>query len=150
MKTTKIQEASMSKVNTITVIILIALFSAPVFSQILSKTEVVKADSQKIVRAIANYQRALTSQNNGAAESAIINIMNLKYTYPKHDYSPLVSELKNLEIEGGTKSIRFLSFIVKNYLLYPERYAWIETICCEQDKMFYTVIAERVKEQIER
>jgi hypothetical protein len=106
--------------------------------------------AEKINKAINNYHQALRSGNNGATESAIINIMSLKHEYPDHDYTILIVELERLEQQGDTKPIRFMSFIVKNYLVYPERYAWIDSVCCEQQKDFYALIAEKVHRQLDR
>jgi hypothetical protein len=43
-----------------------------------------------------------------------------------------------------------MSFIVKNYLEHPERYAWIEKAKLQFDKDMYAVIAQKVAEQIEK
>ncbi len=105
-------------------------------------------EKTKINQAISNYQNALKSENPGVTESAIINIMKLKYHYPEYDYLTLVDHLQNLERTGKTKSILFMSYIVKNYLLFPERYTWVGEMCCSQEKLFYAVMAEKIHKQV--
>jgi hypothetical protein len=108
------------------------------------------AEKQKIERAIQNYKKALESNNLGMIESAILNTMNLKYHYPNYDYSSLIEPLQSLQANDKSKSVRFTSFIVKNYLLHPERYAWIDQVHNKFDKDFYVVIAEKVSEQLDK
>jgi len=103
---------------------------------------------EKIQDAIANYEKGLVHHNPGVTESAIINIMTLKYNYPNYDYRTLVNQLQNLENTGKTKSIRFMAYIVKNYLLHPERFTWVEEMCCRHDQLFYSLITEKIHSQV--
>jgi len=137
----------MSRINTILSAIIVVLMLYPSFAQnknLSAEVEAVK--QQKIEMAIKNYQQALESDNLGMIESAILNTMSLKYHYPDYDYSSLIEPLESLENNDESKSIRFMSYIVKNYLLYPDRYAWIDQVHYEFDKDFYAVIAEKVYE----
>ena len=135
--------------NIIIYFVIFALMILPSFAQDNQNTVKQLSLSQKqIEQAIKNYQKALENDNPGMTESAIINIMSLKYYYPQYDYQQIVNQLEKLEEQGLTKSIKFMSYIVKNYILYPERYAWIDKLCCEKDQMFYAVIAEKVHVQV--
>jgi len=141
----------MSRINTIFVLIIIVLMLYPSFAQNnYYNPEDSVAKKQKIELAIINYKKALESNNIGMIESAILNIMNLKYHYPDYDYSSLVESLKALETNDKSKSIRLTSFIVKNYLLHPDRYTWIDQVYNKFDKDFYVVIAEKVSEQLDK
>lgn len=111
-----------------------------------SQTEL--KELEKIQDAIANYDKGLLHENQGVTESAIINIMRLKYNYPNYDYRTLVNHLENLENAGETKSIRFMAYIVKNYLLHPERFTWVEDMCCKHDQLFYSMISQKIHNQV--
>ena len=100
--------------------------------------------------AIQNYKIALESENLGMIESAILNILKLKHYYPDCDYSSLIDPLESLESNKENKTIRFMSYIVKNYLTYPERYAWIDKVHDEFDKDFHMIIADLVSAQVSK
>jgi hypothetical protein len=103
----------------------------------------------KIKVGIENYKKALESDNLGMIESAILNVMKLKFNYPDYDYSSLIEPLESLENNDRSKSIKFMSYIVKNYLEYPDRYTWINKATFEVNKDFYTVIAEKISAQVD-
>jgi hypothetical protein len=141
----------MSKINTVLTVIITALFVLPVFAQNnVTDTADAVIEQQKINSAIKNYKKALESENLGMVESAIINVMSLKYHYPDCDYSSLIQPLVALEENDQSKSIRFLSYILKNYLNHPERYAWMEEAHIIFDNDLYAVLAEKVTVQVEK
>jgi hypothetical protein len=147
---TKIKEATMSYPTLNRAIFLTLLFLLPLIAQDNNVTDQIGSeDNLKIERAIANYKKALESDNAGVIESAILNTMNLKYTYPEEDYQALMKPLAQLETTAPTKSTRFLAYIVKNYLMHPERFAWIDKVCCEQDENFFAVISKKIHEQVD-
>ena len=139
----------MLKINTIlTLIIAAGLFYPALAQQNQTSEQETTKNMVNIERGIANYQKALESDNAGMMESAIINIMRLKYTSPDFDYQTLIEPLQNLEVQGPTKSIRFMAYIVKNYLIYPERYTWVEDLCCKQGKMFFALMGDKIHAQV--
>lgn len=141
----------MSKLNTFLITLIIALMLYPSFAQNNSQdNENQVAEKRKIELAIKNYKNALESDNLGATESAILNTMNLKFHYPDYDYSSLIQPLESLENNDESKTIRFMSYIVKNYLLHPERYAWMEDVHFQFDKDFYAIIGEKVSAQVSK
>lgn len=141
----------MSRMNSILSAIIVVLMLYPSFAQNKNLfAEVEAAEQQKIKMVIKNYQKALESDNQGMIESAILNIMSLKYHYPDYDYSSLIESLESLENNDESKSIRFMSYIVKDYLLYPDRYTWIDQVPYEFYKDFYAVIAKKVYEQVNK
>ena len=139
----------MSKLNKFVTTIIVILMLYPSFAQNNELSLEIKSETQIIEIAIKNYKKALESKNLGMIESAILNTMNIKFHHPDYDYSSLIEPLELLETNDKSKSIRFMSYIVKNYLLYPERYTWMDKIYYEFDKDFYTVIAEKVYEQLD-
>jgi len=141
----------MSRINLLSVLLLCVLFVLSSFAQETSQDAVQKfTEQEKVEMAIKNYKNALESDNLGMIESAIINVMRLKFTYPDYDYSSLLQPLALLENNDKSESVKFMSFIVKNYLEYPERYAWIEKAKLKFDKDMYAVIAQKVAEQVEK
>ena len=140
----------MSKINTALTVIITALFVLPVFPQNnVTDTAQTTIEQQKVNLAIKNYKKALESENPGMVESAIMNVMSLKYNYPDYDYSSLIEPLTALENNDMSKSIRFLSYILKNYLNHPERYAWMEKAHLQFDEDLYTLLAQKVTVQME-
>jgi hypothetical protein len=105
-------------------------------------------EQQKIEMAIKNYKKALESDNLGMIESAIINVMKLKYQYPDYNYSSLVQPLAALENNEMNRSIKFMSYIVKNYLVHPDRYAWMEEVQLKFDKDLPTVFTQKIAQQV--
>ena len=98
--------------------------------------------------AIKNYKKALESDNLGMIESALINIMKLKYNYPDYDYTSLVQTLDSLETADKSRGVRFMSYILKNYLLHPDRYAWMEEAQIKFDKDLYALLIDPAAENI--
>ena len=139
----------MSKINFILTTMIVVVMLYPSFAQH-NNVEQENKDSEraKIELGIKNYKKALESDNLGMIESAIINIMNLKFHYPNYDYSSLIEPLESLENYDESKSIRFMSYIVKNYLQHPDRYTWIIEVYNEHDKDYYTIIAEKISAQV--
>jgi hypothetical protein len=115
-----------------------------------NKQEATSAERQKVDHAIKNYKAALESDNLGMIESALINVMKLKHNYPDNNYTSLIPALESLENNDRSKSIVFMSYIVKNYLLYPDRYAWLDNAEIGSDKDFYATISQKVAEQVEK
>ena len=141
----------MSRLNLTFALLFTALIVIPSFAQNTKHdTQVEDSEQQKVEHAIKNYKVALESNNLGMIESAIINIMKLKYHYPEYNYSSLVPVLDSLESNDQSKSIRFMSYIVKNYLVHPERYAWLQKAELEFDTNLPVVIAEKISEQVDR
>ena len=140
----------MSRINSTLVLIFTAIFIFPVFAQDADHNSGVKvSEQQKIENAIQNYKMALESDNLGMIESAIINVMKLKHHYPEYNYSSLIPVLDYLEKNNQSTSVRFMSYIVKNYLVYPDRYAWLEKAELEFNEDLYVIIAQKVTEQVE-
>jgi hypothetical protein len=141
----------MSRINLLSILLISVLFASISFAQETGQVEYQKfTEQEKVEMAIKNYKNALESDNLGMIESAIINVMRLKYNYPDYDYSSLLQPLASLEDNDKSESVKFMSFIVKNYLEHPERYAWIEKAKLQFDKDMYAVIAQKVAEQIEK
>ena len=140
----------MSRINSVLTIMIVIVMLYPSFAQ---NDGLIQANQDinptKIEMGIENYKKALESDNLGMIESAILNVMKLKFNYPDYDYSSLIKPLESLENNDGSKSIRFMSYIVKNYLEYPDRYTWINKASFELDKDFYTVIAEKISAQVD-
>jgi len=141
----------MLRINLILTFIVTVFIVYPSFAQY-NDIDTVKQinEKQKIEMAIKNYKNALEGDNLGMIESATINVMKLKYHYPDYDYSSLIEPLESLETNDKSKSIRFISYIVKNYLINPDRYAWMEKAQIEFDRDFYVLITEKITEQVEK
>jgi hypothetical protein len=140
----------MLRINSLLFVVITVLIVSPIFAQ--NNDPIHKAqitEKQKIEMAVKNYKNALESDNLGMIESATINIMKLKYRYPDYDYSSLIKPLESLQTNDKSKSIRFMSYIVKNYLIHPERYAWMEKAQIEFDKDFFVAITDKVDEQVD-
>lgn len=71
---------------------------------------VVKLLDLRLERGLANYQRALQHPNEGVVESAMINLLKMKYHYPDLDYGKVITLIHNLESDGRNQSIRFLAY----------------------------------------
>ena len=121
-----------------------------VLFQIAFAQNTVDRDVATIDLAIKNYLVALNGNNDGAVESTIINLMNLRYYYPKNDYSLVRQKLQELEEKGNTRSIRLLSYIVRNYIQYPQRFVWLDEFQRNMDGNFYVTIAGKIHSQMER
>jgi hypothetical protein len=140
----------MSRINSLLTLIITVLIVLPTFAQEdNSKNAQPTTEQQKIEMGIKNYKKALESDNSGMIESAIINVMKLKYNYPDYDYSSLVQPLASLESTDMSKPIRFMSYIVKNYLEYPDRYAWMNEVQIKSDFDLYAAFAQKITEQVE-
>ena len=141
----------MSKINTTLVLTVVFLiFQSSIAQSTDLYTDNQAANKEKIEMAVNNYKNALESDNLGMTESAILNILKLKYYYPDYDYSSLIEPLESLETNAENKTIRIMSYIVKNYLTYPERYAWIDKVHDEFDKDFHMIIADLVSAQVSK
>jgi hypothetical protein len=110
----------------------------------------VSLKSTSLDRAPANYLMALKQTNEGVVESAIIKVMKLKYYYPEMDYSEITTQLEKLETDGKSESIRFMAYIVGNYIKHPERFAWIKKGVDKNTDQFFALINERVVSQLEQ
>jgi hypothetical protein len=97
-----------------------------------------------------NYLMALKQDNEGVVESAIIKVMKLKYYYPEKDYSEIKTQLEKLELDGQTESIRFMAYIVSNYLKHPERFAWVKKGVDENSDHFFSLINDQVVAQVNK
>jgi hypothetical protein len=140
----------MSRINSLLTLIITVLIVLPSFAQEDDPKNVQPITEQhKIEMAIKNYKKALESDNSGMIESAIINVMKLKYNYPDYDYSSLVQPLASLESTDMSKPIRFMAYIVKNYLEYPDRYAWMKDVQIKSDIDLYAAFAQKISEQVE-
>ena len=139
----------MSRIKTVLTTMIVVFMLYPSFAQN-NNVEQENQDNKraKVELGIKNYKKALESDNFGMIESAILNVMNLKFHYPDYDYTSLIVPLESLENNDNSKSIRLMSYIVKNYLKYPDRYAWISKAYYELDKDFYTVISEKISNQV--
>ena len=148
--TNSTKEAIMLRINLLLTLIITVLFVYPSVAQENTQAQAPQlTEKQRVEMAITNYKKALESDNLGMIESAIINVMKLKHRYPVYDYSSLVEPLAALENTDKGESIKFMSYIVKNYLQHPDRYAWIEKAQLKFDKDLYAVIAEKVADQVE-
>ena len=104
----------MSRINSVLTTMIVIFMLYPSFAQDNNDEQKNQdAERQKIELAIKNYKQALESENLGMIESAILNVMKLKYHYPDYDYSSLIEPLESLESNDDSKSIRFMSYIVK-------------------------------------
>jgi len=65
----------------------------------------------RLERGLANFLRALQHHNEGVVESAMINLLKMKYHYPGLDYGKVITLLQDLESSGRSQSIRFMAFI---------------------------------------
>jgi hypothetical protein len=140
----------MFRINLLLTLIIAVLIVYPSLAQENAQTKAPQiTEKQRVEMAIKNYKKALESENPGMVESAVINIMKLKHQYPTYDYSALIEPLTTLENTDESESIKFMSYIVKNYLEHPERYSWLEKAHLKFDKDLYVVIAEKVAEQVE-
>jgi transcription termination factor NusB len=137
----------MFKSTTIITVVLLVILGQAAIAQDLG--QLIEGDKAAINHAVKNYVRALKCENIGVVESAIINLMALKYYYPDNDYSSVVEQLELLEDDGRTKSIRFTAYIVKNYFNYPDRFAWIDELNKDKDKFFFASISEKIHEQVD-
>jgi hypothetical protein len=106
--------------------------------------------STSLDRAPANYLMALKQTNEGVVESAIIKVMKLKYYYPQMDYSEITAQLEKLEMDGNSESIRFMAYIVGNYIKHPERFAWVKKGVDKNTDKFFALINERVVSQVQQ
>ena len=141
----------MSRINSIfSLIITVMLVLPSIAQQNIHTTDQPLTEQIKIEMAIKNYKKALESENLGMVESAILNVMKLKHHYPDYDYSSLIQPLASLEGNDKSKSVRFMSYIVKNFLEHPDRYAWMERAEIEFDKDLYSVIAQKIAKQVEK
>lgn len=139
----------MSKLYSVLTLIITVLIVLPTFAKENNKQTAFQfTEQQKIEMAIKNYKKALESDNLGMIESAIINVMKLKYQYPDYNYSSLVQPLAALENNEMNRSIKFMSYIVKNYLVHPDRYAWMEEVQLKFDKDLPTVFTQKIAQQV--
>ena len=101
-------------------------------------------------RAHDNYLMALKQDNEGLVGSAIVKVMKLKYYYPEKDYSEIKTQLEKLESTGQTESIRFMAYIVGNYIKHPEHFAWIKKGVDKNSDHFFSLINDRVAAQVNK
>lgn len=140
----------MSQTNLLLTLIITVLIILPSFAQENDPEKDQKLTEQhKIEMAIKNYKKALESENRGMIESAIINIMKLKYNYPDYDYSSLIQPLDSLQSMEKSKPIKFMAYIVQNYLEHPERYTWMYDMQIKSDIDLYATLAQKLSEKVD-
>ena len=115
-----------------------------------AQNNTIAINSTSLDRAPANYLMALQQTNEGVVESAIIKLMKLKYYYPQMDYSKISVQLEKLETDGKSESIRFMAYIVGNYIKHPERFAWVKKGVDKSTDQFFALINERVVSQVQQ
>ncbi len=80
---------------------------------------------QQLEKGTANYLQALHQQNDGLVESAMINLIRMKYRYPDLDYRQIIDQLRFLAKHGSNQSLRFLAYFTGLYLDDPETFGWL-------------------------
>jgi hypothetical protein len=139
-KNTTTQEDGTMKNKNLYLVLLIALaMVSSVFAQ----------PRDPIARGMDNYLAALESKNNGLVESAIVNIIKLKMTYPQLDYSKITAKLGQLVQATSDQAIRYEAYIAWQYLEYPERFNWLQTSNNQQRDILLTNLVVRIHEQTE-
>jgi hypothetical protein len=81
--------------------------------------------TRQLEKGTANYLRALHQQNDGLVESAMINLIKMKYRHPDLDYNQIIDQLRYLARHGSTQSLRFMAYFTSLYLDDPETYGWL-------------------------
>jgi len=86
----------------------------------------IQKNRNQLEKGIANYLQALRQVNEGLVESAMINLIRMKFNYPDLDYSQSVKSLQSLAETGRTQSLRFLAFFTWHYLEDPVAISWLQ------------------------
>jgi len=81
-----------------------------------NRNESVSYQSHTVQRGIDNYLKALSSDNTGVVESAIINVVRLKMVYTERDYSKIIMKLEWLSQENSDQNIRRDALMAFNIL----------------------------------
>jgi hypothetical protein len=90
-----------------TVIFLVLFFSG---------TLLTKHDTDYFARTCYNYVACLQSANNGVVFSTLINVMKMKYTYPRLNYNDIHHTLDSLSAQGKSERNCLIAQIVGAYL----------------------------------
>jgi hypothetical protein len=101
--------------------------------------------SDKVLKdATYAYFMCLNHPNYGVVESAVINIMKLKFVQPDRDYSKCLRKLEQLSKSGATKAIRIKAYVAVNYLKHPERFNWFKSGKYQEISEFFDEFGEKL------
>jgi len=125
----------MKKYSTLLTALMVMAFSIDCFAS---------ADTSIADKLTKRYLVGLNHSNEGVVESAIINVMKLKFYYPDADYSKIIGKLNQLTAEGSTKRMRIRSYVVNSYLEHPERFNWFHPSTEDETKVLVTLMTEKL------
>jgi hypothetical protein len=94
-------------------------------AQISDDAAIIVQETKHLENGLANYLQALQNKNEGLVESAMVNLIKMKYHYPDLDYSKIIEQLQYLQEQGRTQSLRLLAYFAKRYLQEPENFGWL-------------------------
>ena len=110
-----------------------------------------QAQSAKTLKAaLPNYYNALNSNNDGAIESAIENLVKLKIHAPDLDYSKVAKRLDQLTAQGNTGEIKYKAFVAYLYLEDAERFNWISSENRDKKLKIVEELFVRLEKQIKK
>jgi len=119
---------------------------------LLSMTLYGSVNAQSIDKEMKNaacaYFMCLNHSNSGVIESAIVNIMKLKFFNPDIDYTKCIYKLEQLSKSGQTKFIRVKAYVAANYLKHPERFNWFKSGLYQEISTFFDEYSEKISASV--
>jgi len=94
----------------------------------------------------ANLKTALRSENQGLAESAIMQVAKMSITYPGNNIAETKGVVDSLAIHANVPSIRYKAYLASNVCENPEWFAKKLTVKSEDE--FFESVDSQLHERI--